>query len=72
MTGETSIGKLKGELSSSHENESLFAKTNNCGGHSKKLEKYVAKLKMGVQNSYLVLFISSEFCVDVHRDNKNS
>ena len=72
VTGEPSIGKLKGELSSSHENESLIAKTNNWGGHSKKLETHVAKLKMGVQDSYLVHFISSVFCVDVDSGDKNS
>ena len=72
VIGETSIGRLKGQLSSSHENESLIAKLNNWGGHSKKLETHVAKLKMGVQNSYLVHFISSVFCVDVDSGDKNS
>ena len=70
VTGETSTGKLRGKLFSSNENESLIAKTNNWGGHSKKLETHVAKFKMGVQNSYLVHFISNAFCVDVDNGDK--
>ena len=75
VTGETSTGKLRGKLFSSHESESLIAKANNWGGwggHSKKLETHVAKLKMGVQISYLVHFISNVFCVDVDNGDKNS